>query len=98
MTIEQSIISGVRRLSAEDQKEVLDLIERLRQNGTPRKMPRPSLRGALAKPGRDITPEDIAEARREMWGRIIAATAHRAGIRLVTRDTKIRSAGIETIW
>jgi PIN domain nuclease of toxin-antitoxin system len=47
---------------------------------------------ALALPSiaREVVPE--------MPDRIIAATAQYLGIPLVTRDTKIQAAGIQTLW
>jgi hypothetical protein len=49
---------------------VLDFTEFLRQKQgpPPPKQPRKSLEGALAHLGVKVTEEDIAEARREMWG------------------------------
>jgi len=45
---------------------------------------------ALRRVPRDDVPD--------MPDRIIAATARRLGLPLVTRDGKIRSSGIETVW
>jgi PIN domain nuclease of toxin-antitoxin system len=68
------------------------------------------LRNALADPnvGLFIAPVDafVADALEkvprsvvpEMPDRIIAATALRLGVPLITRDRRLQSAGMETIW
>lgn len=67
MTIEEMVLQKLRQLPPEKQKEVLDFIESLKAKDGPRR-PLRSLRGLWADLGVDITEEDIAEARREMWG------------------------------
>lgn len=67
MTIEQTIIEDVQDLPPEKQQEVLNFVKQLKARVASRK-PSRSLKGILARPGRDITAEDIAEIRREMWG------------------------------
>ncbi len=68
MTIEQQVVEKLRDLPPEKQKEVLDFVDFLKEkNGGPKK-PRRSLRGLWADLNIHITEEDIAEARREMWG------------------------------
>jgi len=67
MTIEQQVLEKLRDLLPEKQKEVLDFVDSLKEmNGPPK--PRRSLRGLWADLNIHITEEDIAEARREMWG------------------------------
>ncbi len=67
MTIEQEVLEKLRDLPPEKQKEVLDFVDFLKEkNGTTR--PRRSLLGLWADLNVQITEEDIAEARREMWG------------------------------
>jgi hypothetical protein len=67
MTIEEQALEKLRDLSPEEQKEVLDFVDFLKKkNGAPRKLR--SLEGLLEDLNVDITEEDIAEARREMWG------------------------------
>ena len=68
MTIEQAIAERVKLLPPEKQLEVLDFAESLHQRSGNGKHPRRSLEGALAHLGVSVTEEDIAEARREMWG------------------------------
>lgn len=67
MTIEEAVVEKLRALPPERQQEVLDFVEFLEQRGT-RKRPRKSAEGLWADLGITITEEDIAQARREMWG------------------------------
>lgn len=67
MTIEQQVLQKLRDLPPEKQREVLDFVESLKKNdGKPRKLR--SLEGLLEDFNVDISEEDIAAARREMWG------------------------------
>ena len=66
-TIERSILEKLRALPPEKQQEVLDFVEFLERKAAV-KQPRRSLIGALSDLNVHITEEDIAEARREMWG------------------------------
>ncbi len=65
--IEQKVVEKLRALPPEKQQEVLDFAEFLEQKNTPKRARR-SLLGLWADLGVKITEEDIAEARREMWG------------------------------
>lgn len=67
MTIEQLVIEKLRELSADRQKEVLEYVESLKAE---EKAQQPLLgaEGLWADLGFDITADDIAKARREMWG------------------------------
>ena len=67
MTIEQEILEKLRCLSPEKQKKVLDFVDFLKEKSGDRK-PRRSLLGLWSDLNIHITKEDIAEARREMWG------------------------------
>ena len=68
MTIEQQVIEKFRDLPAEKQKEVLDFVDFLKEkNGGPKK-PCRNLLGLWADLNIQITEEDTAQARREMWG------------------------------
>jgi hypothetical protein len=67
MTLEETILETLRELPVDKQKEVLDFAQYLKQKVQP-KRPRRSLRGLWADLGIQITEEDIAEARKEMWG------------------------------
>jgi uncharacterized protein DUF2281 len=67
MTIEEQVLEKLRELPAEKQQEVLDFVAFLKEkNGS--RTPLRSLRGLWKDFGIHITEEDIAEARREMWG------------------------------
>lgn len=68
MSIEESLLEKLEKLPAEQRREVLDFIESLEKKTAP-KAPRRSLKGLWADLGVEITAADIAEARREMWGR-----------------------------
>ncbi len=65
--LEQAILENLRQLPPEKQQEVLDFAEFLRQKTT-LKQPPLSLKGLWADLEIDLGEEDIAEARREMWG------------------------------
>lgn len=67
VNLEQAILENLRQLPPEKQQELLDFAEFLRQKTAP-KQPRRILKGLWANLDIDITEEDIAEARQEMWG------------------------------
>jgi hypothetical protein len=67
MTIEEKVLEKLRDLPPEKQKAVLDFVESLKQ-GNGDAGPLQSLEGLWAHLPIKITDEDIAEARREMWG------------------------------
>jgi hypothetical protein len=67
MTFEQLILEKVRELPPDKQKEVLEYVESLRNSPQSTKPPR-NLAGLWADLNFHVTEEDIAEARREMWG------------------------------
>ncbi len=67
MTIAEQIIGKLHDLTPEEQREVLNFADSLIEKNR-LKMPRRSLRGLWADLNVHITEEDIAEARREMWG------------------------------
>jgi len=67
MTIEQQVLEKLRDLPPDKQKEVLDFVDFLKEKNS-RKKPRRSLLGLWADLNTHITEEDIAQARREMWG------------------------------
>ena len=67
MTVKQQILEKLHQLSPEKQEEVLHFVDSLQEkSGSPKKLH--SLEGLLEDLNIDITEEDIAEARREMWG------------------------------
>jgi hypothetical protein len=67
MTIEQQVLEKLRDLPPEKQKEVLDFVDHLKEQNGPKK-PLKSLLGLWKDLNFHVTEEDIAEARREMWG------------------------------
>lgn len=67
MTSDQLILRKLRVFPPEAKQEVLEYVESLERE-TRGKRPRRSVRGLWADLGIAITAEDIAEARREMWG------------------------------
>jgi hypothetical protein len=64
-SIEEAVVAKLRKLPEEKQREVLDFASFL---GTKEKRPRKSLYGLWKGLGVSISEEDIAEARKEMWG------------------------------
>jgi hypothetical protein len=67
MSIEKSLLKKLLKLPVDKQKEVLDFVESLEKKAGA-KGRRHSLKGLWADSGVEISPEDIAEAQREMWG------------------------------
>ena len=69
MSIEQAVAERMKSLPPDKQQEVLDFVEFLQQEvgGAPRK-PLKSLYGLWSDLGVNVTVEDIAQARRAMWG------------------------------
>ncbi|MGB7553173.1 MAG: hypothetical protein WBM04_02295 [Candidatus Korobacteraceae bacterium] len=67
MTIEEQVLERLRDLPPERQEKVLEFVDSLLEKGLA-KRPLRSLRGLWKDLHIDITEEDIANARREMWG------------------------------
>ncbi|MEY2977503.1 MAG: DUF2281 domain-containing protein [Prochlorotrichaceae cyanobacterium] len=65
--LEQAVLRNLRQLSPEKQQHVLDFTEFLKKQQAPNQS-NPSLKGIWSNLVIDITEEDMAEARREMWG------------------------------
>jgi hypothetical protein len=74
MSIEQAVLETLRTLPPDKQQELLDFAESLRResaaSGSVRVEPHGSIVGLWDDLGLDITAEDIAEIRREMWGNL----------------------------
>jgi len=69
MTIEESILERVRALAPAKREDVLKYISSLETaEGTVENKPFRSPKGILADLNFALTEEDLAEARREMWG------------------------------
>ena len=67
MNIEQALLEKIRHLPIDKQQQLLDFAEFLSQKITI-KTPLKSVRGLCADLKVDISEEDIAQARQEMWG------------------------------
>lgn len=67
MNIEQAVLEKLRELPLEKQQEVLDFTDFLHQKVTP-KRPLRSVKGLWADLNFELSDEDIAQARKEMWG------------------------------
>ncbi len=67
MSIEKSVLDKLLKLPVDKQKEVLDFVESLEKKAGQRRSRR-SLKGLWRDLGVNISTDDIAEARREMWG------------------------------
>jgi hypothetical protein len=63
----EMLVEKVRLLPVDKQRSVLDFVEYLIHKSTP-KAPRQSARGLWADLDVKVTDEDLARARREMWG------------------------------
>jgi hypothetical protein len=68
MSIEKSVLEKLLNLPVEKQKEVLDFVESLEKKNEPSRQRRRSLKGLWSDLGAEVSAEDIADARREMWG------------------------------
>lgn len=69
MTTTEAIVAKLSRLPAEKQEQVLKYVETL-ESQADHPVPREDLGGLWAHLNLDITEEEIAEARREMWGNV----------------------------
>jgi hypothetical protein len=68
MTLEQAIVEKLRSLPPQAQRDVLAFTESLHLRSANPKTPLKSLRGLWTGLGLDITSQEIADARREIWG------------------------------
>jgi len=67
MSLEELVLEKFRELPPDKQKRLLEYLQTLQADQRPGKALN-SLAGLWANDGIDVTEEDIAEARREMWG------------------------------
>jgi hypothetical protein len=67
LSIEDTVLAKLRGLPPEKQTKVLEFVESLKREAGSEKSLR-SLEGLLEDLNIDITGDDIAQARREMWG------------------------------
>jgi len=66
MNLEQAVLDKLRTLPPDKQQEVLNFAEFLQQKNLTKK-PLKSVKGLCADLKVDITEEEIAQARKEMW-------------------------------
>ncbi|RPJ06521.1 MAG: DUF2281 domain-containing protein [Deltaproteobacteria bacterium] len=66
METDQAVLSKLKALPPEKQQEVLDFLEFIHKKSL-EKRPLRNLKGLWADLGVQITEEDIAEVRQEMW-------------------------------
>lgn len=67
MTVEQAVLETLRGLPPDKKQAVLDFAQFLKSRAAGQG-PRPTIQGLCADLSVRITDEDIAEARKEMWG------------------------------
>jgi Protein of unknown function (DUF2281) len=67
MNLEQAVLDKLRALPPEKQQEVLDFAKFIQQKNIPKRSLK-SVKGLCADLKVDLTEEDIAQARQEMWG------------------------------
>jgi hypothetical protein len=68
MSVAESVIEKIQSLTPDQQREVMNLVDELAKSNT-NKHRRRSLMGAFSHLNIHITEDDIADARREMWGK-----------------------------
>jgi len=68
MTIEEKVVEKLRELPLDKQKRVLEFLDSLDTMDNRAASGR-GIEGFLAHHNVDITDEDIADARRQMWGK-----------------------------
>jgi hypothetical protein len=67
MSLDETFLEKLRALPPDKQREAIDFVEYLHQKSAATG-PKRSLKGIWADLGLDITEDDIAQARSEMWG------------------------------
>lgn len=67
MSLDESFLEKLRALPPDKQREAIDFVEYLHKKSGATG-PKRSLKGIWSDLGIDITHEDIAKARSEMWG------------------------------
>jgi Protein of unknown function (DUF2281) len=68
MSLDESFLEKLRDLPPDKQREAIDFVEYLHKKSAATG-PKRSLKGIWSDLGVDITGEDIAQARSEMWGK-----------------------------
>jgi len=67
MSVAESVLQKIQSLTPDQQRKVMNLVDELAKANT-NKHHRRSLMGVFSHLNIHITEDDIAEARREMWG------------------------------
>ncbi|MBX9669375.1 MAG: DUF2281 domain-containing protein [Candidatus Obscuribacterales bacterium] len=67
MSLDESFLEKLRQLPPDKQREAIDFVEYLHKKSLTTGSKR-SLKGLWSDLGFDISEEDLAQARREMWG------------------------------
>lgn len=67
MTTEEVVMREMQGLPSDKKRAVLEFVRSLRHK-QPQKKSYPTLRGICAHLGAHVSEEDLAQARREMWG------------------------------
>ena len=80
MTIEDAVLQNLQTLPFEKKQEVLDFVEFLHRKSVPKQFRRNPI-GLFAELKLDITEADIAEARRELWGKFPREIDYERGCR-----------------
>jgi hypothetical protein len=70
VNIAELVLEKLRHLPEDRQRKVLDFVEREIEATETVRGPLFDLYGLWAGEGLDITEDDIAQARREMWGKV----------------------------
>jgi hypothetical protein len=74
MTVAEKVVEKLNSLPPEKQQEVLDFVESLSAEHSPERLIDP--KGLWAGRGCDISQEELAEARREMWSKFYDEDTH----------------------
>ncbi|MCA9805031.1 MAG: DUF2281 domain-containing protein [Cyanobacteria bacterium HKST-UBA02] len=68
MSLDESFLEKLRQLPPDKQREAIDFVEYLHKKSYTT-APRRSLKGLWADLDLDLSTEDLAEARKDMWGK-----------------------------
>lgn len=71
MSLDESFLEKLRQLPPDKQREAIDFVECLHKKSSTTGAKR-SLKGLWNDLGVDITEEDLAQSRKEMWGNFAA--------------------------
>ncbi|MBF2056636.1 MAG: DUF2281 domain-containing protein [Cyanobacterium sp. T60_A2020_053] len=68
MTLQETVLNDLQKLTIEEQKEVLDFIQFLQFKKNNQPQVKKQIKGLWKQFNLSISEADIAEARQEMWG------------------------------